>query len=191
MGGKITLQSKLGMGTTFSVHLDLPEPAAVGAAVMETAQQVGRFSAGAQETSMAPPNLNGMTILVAEDNLTNQLVVKKMLGQAGATICVAENGRQALDAYKEGDVDLVLMDLSMPVMGGLEATQLIRRHEQAVGRPHSRIIALTANAQPKDVQDCLAAGMDDFLSKPFRKEALFSILQGTAGPAAEAAVTDG
>ncbi|KPA21527.1 Aerobic respiration control sensor protein ArcB [Shimia sp. SK013] len=191
MGGDITLQSTLGKGTTFSVHLDLSEPTAVGAAILETAQQVGRFSAGTQKPDTAPPDLSGMTVLVAEDNLTNQLVVKKMLGQTGVTIRVVENGQQAVEAYKAAACDLVLMDLSMPVMGGLEATQLIRQHEQAAGWAQGRIIALTANAQPKDVRDCLAAGMDDFLSKPFRKDALFSILQGTAGPAAEAAGTDG
>jgi CheY-like chemotaxis protein len=89
----------------------------------------------------------------------------------------AEDGQKAVAAYKNRACDVILMDLSMPVMGGLDATREIRRHEKDMARTRCRIVALTANAQPSDEEACLAAGMDDFLSKPFRKKALLDVLQ--------------
>ena len=79
-------------------------------------------------------------------------------------------------AFEGGDWDVVLMDLLMPVMGGLEATRLIRAREAETGQKPCKIIALTANTQPSDIDASLEAGMDDFLSKPFRKRELLSII---------------
>ena len=121
--------------------------------------------------------LDGMKILVAEDNRVNQLVVSKMLGSTGANLQFVPDGAQAVEAYKSGECDLILMDLSMPVLGGLEATRQIRAYEKAEDRPACKIIAVTANAQPSDAEACMAAGMDDFLSKPFRKGDLISIIE--------------
>jgi len=118
-----------------------------------------------------------MRILVAEDNRVNQLVVSKMLGSTGADLHFVPDGAQAVEAYKAGECDLILMDLSMPVLGGLEATRQIRAYEKASERPACKIIAVTANAQPSDAEACMAAGMDDFLSKPFRKGDLISIIE--------------
>ncbi|WP_245231115.1 response regulator [Parasedimentitalea huanghaiensis] len=121
--------------------------------------------------------LDGLKILVAEDNKTNQLVVKKMLKLTGANLHFVSNGLQAFEAYKSGEWDLILMDLSMPVLGGLEATRMIRNYEKETQYPACRIIALTANAQPSDAEACLSAGMNSFMTKPFRKAELLAKVQ--------------
>jgi hypothetical protein len=180
MGGEITLESRLDHGTTFSVLLNLPKVTPSGLVQHEiTPAEIAPTSnpVGTSVKVVTPPDLSGMKILLVEDNSTNRLVAQKMLRQTGVNVRVAENGVEAVEAYKEDAFDVVLMDLSMPVMGGLEATRMIREHEKDAGRQEGKIIALTANAQPKDKQDCLNAGMNDFLSKPFRKGILFSMLQ--------------
>ena len=119
-------------------------------------------------------DLPPLKLLIAEDNKTNRLVVRKMLEAATASITFAKDGQEALNHFKSEHPDLILMDMSMPVMGGIEATQEIRRFETAENLDRCPIIALTANAMVADRDRCLAAGMDDFLSKPVRKQQLFS-----------------
>ncbi|MBY6159557.1 response regulator [Mameliella alba] len=118
----------------------------------------------------------GRTILVAEDNATNRLVLEKLLGRSGLRLEMAGNGREAVALFQSVQPDLVLMDVSMPVMNGLDATQEIRRIETQAGAVSCPIIALTANALPEDEQACLAAGMSDFLSKPVRRADLLHML---------------
>lgn len=115
-------------------------------------------------------------VLVAEDNATNRLVVQKMLKESGVDLTFARNGLEAVEKFDETGPDLVLMDMSMPKMDGLEATRSIRQQEQERGLPRCPIVALTANAMPADRKRCLAAGMDDFLSKPITKSALQSVI---------------
>ena len=105
-----------------------------------------------------------LRILLVEDNPVNQMVAQRMLEKAGHRVVVAENGRQALNRLSVEPVDLVLMDLQMPEMDGLETTQKIRQLH-LTKRPF--IIALTANAFDSDRERCLQAGMDEFLTKPF------------------------
>jgi CheY-like chemotaxis protein len=109
-------------------------------------------------------------ILVAEDNSSNRLVIKALLGnlaQFDLALHFVEDGQQALDYITQGQrPDVVLMDIQMPVMDGMQASQKIRAWEAAQARPRLPIIALTANAYEEDQQNCLAAGMDDFLTKP-------------------------
>ncbi|MCB4454621.1 ATP-binding protein [Leisingera sp. McT4-56] len=179
MGGTITASSVPGQGSVFTVALDLkqpdhhlPRPTDDAAAVFRDHRQALNLQPSQPVPELPPGALAGKRILVAEDNRTNQLLVRKMLKSTGAELRFAENGRIALEAYKSEGCNLILMDLSMPVMGGLEAARRIRAHERSAGLPECPIVALTANAQPSDVEACLAAGMNDFLSKPFRKNEL-------------------
>ncbi|USX25273.1 response regulator [Oxalobacteraceae bacterium OTU3CINTB1] len=115
----------------------------------------------------------GRKVLLAEDNPVNVEVASAMLEGLGLDVSRACNGQEALRSVQAGDFDLILMDCQMPVMDGFAATTEIRRHEQQRGRSRSLpIIAITANALQGDRESCLAAGMDDYLSKPFTQQAL-------------------
>jgi two-component system sensor histidine kinase/response regulator len=116
-------------------------------------------------------------VLLAEDNPVNVEVAKAMLDNLGMVVHCANNGEQALQAARNGSFDIVLMDCQMPIMDGFAATAEIRRHEQASGRGRTLpIIAITANALQGDREACLAAGMDDYLSKPFTHQQLGAVI---------------
>jgi PAS domain S-box-containing protein len=132
-----------------------------------------------------------LRILVAEDNPVNQDLALHMLQRRGHSVILAENGREALAAVERHKFDLVLMDVQMPEMGGLEATQAIREREKATGE-HVPIIAMTAHAMQGDRQRCLEAGMDNYLSKPLDPKTFLRTVEesvttaSSAEPAAEA-----
>jgi PAS domain S-box-containing protein len=115
-------------------------------------------------------------VLLAEDNVVNQKVAVRMLEKLGCSIDVAVNGAEAVDMWRHFDYDAVFMDCQMPELDGLEAAQEIRRQETSLGRSRTPIIAMTANAMHQDRSDCLAAGMDDYLAKPVRREDLAAML---------------
>jgi two-component system sensor histidine kinase/response regulator len=129
----------------------------------------------------APARVRPLRVLLAEDNLVNQRLFVAVLGKQGHVITVVDNGRAAVEAVASGSFDVVLMDLQMPVMGGLEATGLIRRAEAGTDR-HIPIVALTAHALKGDRERCLDAGMDNYLAKPVHGPALLAMLQEVAGP---------
>jgi len=131
--------------------------------------------AAAPAAAATIPDLRGVRVLLVEDNPVNQKVAAKMLSRLGCNVDVAENGVVALERYERGRYALVLMDLSMPVMDGLEATRLIRLRERSTGE-HVPIVALTANAMEGDRGRCIAAGMDEYLTKPVRSEGLAEII---------------
>ncbi len=116
-------------------------------------------------------------LLVVEDNKINQLVVSSMLEPKGYSLELAGNGIAGLAAYKSNRPNLVLMDISMPEMNGIDATREIRKYEAENGLPHCPVIALTANAMRGDREKCLEAGMDDFMSKPIEIDKLYSKLE--------------
>ncbi len=116
-----------------------------------------------------------LRILVAEDNPINQDVALGMLGSLGYEVAVVENGRQAVEVARKGMIDLIFMDVQMPVMDGLEATRQIIAHFEGKQRP--LIVAMTANAMESDRQNCLEAGMDTFISKPFLMNELVRMLR--------------
>jgi two-component system, sensor histidine kinase and response regulator len=122
-------------------------------------------------------------LLLVEDNRVNQTLAKRLLERRGHTVVVANNGREALAILEEvttAGFDLVLMDVQMPEMGGFECTAIIRAKQQ-VTRFHLPIIAMTAHAMKGDEERCLAAGMDDYLSKPIRPYDLFEVVERQLG----------
>jgi signal transduction histidine kinase/CheY-like chemotaxis protein len=155
MGGEINVQSTPGCGSTFSFTIDMP----VAQASHET-------------TSIRLLRVESLAVLVAEDNVVNQTIVAAMLKQLGHAPTLVPDGRAALAALAQRDFDLVLMDCNMPEMDGLEATRQLRSGASGVRNPAIPVIALTANAMDGDREQCLVAGMDDFLSKPVKLEAL-------------------
>jgi len=114
-------------------------------------------------------------ILLAEDNPTNRILALRILEKRGHKVLVAENGKEAVDLLEQHEVDLVLMDVQMPVMGGFEATVAIRELERSTGR-HMPIIAMTAHAMKGDRERCLDAGMDDYISKPVDSAKLLALV---------------
>jgi PAS domain S-box-containing protein len=126
-------------------------------------------------------------ILLAEDNAVNREVAVAMLLSIGCDVAVAHNGREAVAAARVDQFDAILMDCQMPDMDGFQATRALRAAEQDTGT-HLPIIALTANAMEGDREHCLAAGMDDYLAKPFRQEQLRSVLAKWVNPPARSAV---
>jgi len=129
-----------------------------------------------QPPSALLPQGEGMKVLLAEDNAVNRTLAKKLLEKHGHTVVLAENGREALRALEQEAVDLVLMDLQMPLMDGLDAIAAIRSKEQGTA-VHLPIVALTAHAMKGDRERCLAAGADDYLTKPIHAPALFQALE--------------
>jgi two-component system, sensor histidine kinase and response regulator len=124
----------------------------------------------------ADATLTACKILLAEDNVVNQRVAVGLLEKRGHHVTVANNGREAVDAVLRERFDVVLMDVQMPVMGGIEATGAIRMHEATAGG-HVRIIAMTAHAMSGDRDRCLAAGMDGYLSKPINQAVLSKVIE--------------
>ncbi len=115
-------------------------------------------------------------VLLVEDNLINRKVATRMFERHGCEVDAAENGRNALQMFRENQYDVIFMDLQMPVMDGFEATVAIRSIEESIGT-HTPIIALTAHAMSGDREKCLAVGMDDYVSKPIRREELIRVLE--------------
>jgi signal transduction histidine kinase/DNA-binding response OmpR family regulator len=128
-------------------------------------------------------------VLLVEDNEVNQLVASRLLANFGIAPHIAVNGSDGVQRIRSGEYDLVLMDCQMPVMDGYEATRTTRAWEAAEGRPRLPIIAMTANAMQGDRERCLAAGMDDYLTKPVKRDALAEMLQRWLQPVPAAAVT--
>jgi CheY-like chemotaxis protein len=133
--------------------------------------------------AMATPSTTGLAVLVAEDNDINALLARALLHRLGHRPTVVADGAAAVEAFVSAErvgqpFDLVLMDVHMPELDGLEATRRIRAAEAAMGLPRTRIVALTANAFGEDRDACLAAGMDDFLTKPLDRDRLADALAG-------------
>jgi two-component system, sensor histidine kinase and response regulator len=136
-------------------------------------------SPGPEPTTAAaappPATESPLRILVAEDNPVNQKLVIALLEKAGHHVSLAANGAEAVAKWREGDFDLILMDVQMPDVDGFEATRRIRHQEQATGR-HVPIVAVTAHAMSGDRERCLQGGMDDYLSKPINRQELMTVL---------------
>ena len=159
MGGTIHVESAPGKGSRFEVVLELPIDA--------EADKVQTASALPEEDEAVSP-LSGMKFLCAEDNAINAEILEMLLETKGASCTICSNGQEIVDAFasvKPGEYDMILMDVQMPVMDGLEATRRIRNGENPLGRTIP-ILAMTANAFLEDMQKSKEAGMDEHLSKP-------------------------
>jgi signal transduction histidine kinase/DNA-binding response OmpR family regulator len=132
-------------------------------------------SPAAPEAEEMPRTGRPLHVLLAEDNLVNQKLAVRLLEKAGHTVTVTANGREALDAIEHGAIDIVLMDVQMPVMSGFEATALLREREHGTGR-HLPVVATTAHAMKGDREQCEAAGMDAYIAKPIQARELFAVL---------------
>jgi signal transduction histidine kinase/CheY-like chemotaxis protein len=165
MGGRILAESAPGEGATFTVILPL-----------ERVGDVVRAPAPVQEAAPADEPA-AIRVLAAEDNEVNQLVLKTLLGQAGVTPTVVANGALALAAWERETWDIILMDIQMPEMDGVQATREIRRREAETGRARTPILAVTANAMVHQVAAYEAAGMDGVVPKPIELGRLFAAIE--------------
>ncbi len=174
MGGQICVESKPGMGSTFSFSITLPivkkldrNPEAV-TSVQTVDESIQKHTAA-----------TNAKILLVEDNLVNRKVATGLLKRAGHDVTCAENGLEALNALEKDVFDLVLMDIQMPVMDGMEATRRIRTQPKYENLP---IIAMTAHAMKGDREKCLNAGMSDYITKPIKGEILRGMIDKWAKP---------
>jgi signal transduction histidine kinase/ActR/RegA family two-component response regulator len=164
MGGRLWVESAAGQGSTFRFTVDF-----------ETASRPGLpASPGPLVPREAARRLR---VLLAEDNAVNQRLAVRLLENLGHTVTLVGDGRQALAALERGEFDAALFDVQMPEMDGLEAVAELRRREAGTGR-RLPVIALTAHAMKGDRERCLAAGMDDYVTKPIRPEVVRQALEG-------------
>jgi CheY-like chemotaxis protein len=178
MAGTIAVTSVPGKGSTFVIEIpfliDLAEYAASNAIQPKHLAVSVMPAAAAQKTVVD----KRATVLIAEDNPLNRLVLGKMCAKLNIEAVEAEDGAQAVIAWRKGGVQCILMDCQMPEMDGFEATAAIRQEELAMpSLPRTVIVAVTANALAGDRERCLAAGMDDYLSKPIMFKDLEKLLQ--------------
>jgi CheY-like chemotaxis protein/HPt (histidine-containing phosphotransfer) domain-containing protein len=179
MGGTIGVESEPGQGSTFWFEVDLAEAAGqAGSARPPHSSHPPRAVRPVHGRGSGRPrsaNAASVSVLVAEDNAVNQMVAQGYLEDAGHRVTLAGNGRDALNLARQGNFDIVLMDMQMPVMDGLDATRAIR----ALGGQVAKIpiVMLTANAMEADRRRGLAAGADDYLAKPVDRRALLDAVE--------------
>jgi signal transduction histidine kinase len=172
MGGGVAVQSREGQGSTFTVILAMPRG--------ETAAPVVEEAAPSNLSSSSPP---GLRVLAADDNPTNQKVIAAVLAPLGADVELVADGAACVEAWKLGRCDIILMDIHMPVMDGVEAARTIREIETAEGRARTPIVAVTANALAHQVEGYIAAGMDGHVAKPIEVTKLYAAIEAAMSAA--------
>jgi CheY-like chemotaxis protein len=169
MGGSIVVESREGKGTVFTVELPL-ERGEVG--------EIEGQAAAVRNTDRA------LRLLAAEDNATNQQVLRAVMDSLDIDLDIVPDGRQAVEAWKNGRYDLILMDIQMPIMDGIAAAREIRAAERAEKRARTPIVALTANALSHQVAEYLASGMDGHVAKPIEIAKLYEAISAALNAAA-------
>ena len=170
MGGRVWGESVEGEGSVFTLELPF--------------RRIRDLSATAAVDEQGLGERDGLLrVLAAEDNATNQLVLSTILGIFGADLTLVADGAAAVAAWREGEYDVILMDIQMPVLDGVGATRAIRAEEAASGRPRIPILALSANAMVHQIKDYMAAGMDGHVAKPIELPKLHAALEAALEPA--------
>ncbi|HLZ73566.1 ATP-binding protein [Phenylobacterium sp.] len=172
MGGRVAVESIEGQGSTFTVELPLAWIGPVAEAPREKAPE---------------PDLPKVRILAAEDNRTNQVLLKAMLDPLGVDLRIAGDGREALELFCAGQFDLVLMDIQMPVMNGVDAALAMRALERAESRTPTPILALSANVMRHQIEEYLSTGMNGFIAKPINMATLIEAIETALRPEPAAA----
>ncbi len=167
MNGEVGIDSELGKGSSFWFTVSLVNPEI---AVKKTSKD--------DNSKPKTKDFNGKKVLLVEDNLLNQHLTSKILIKEGYATDIAENGKVGLDLFMKNAYDLILMDIQMPVMDGIQATRLIRKYEKENNKKKIKIIAVTAHTKDGERQKLFNAGLDMYLSKPFKSEELIGIIAG-------------
>jgi signal transduction histidine kinase/CheY-like chemotaxis protein len=176
MGGSIHLSDRPGGGTNFTVLLPFTTPPA-------EVEEGTRLPQKAAEGKLHhTENRGGKTVLIVEDEAINRLYIQRILREQGMKTTGVGDGEAAVAAAGRERFDLILMDMGLPVMSGLDATRAIRQEEASSGTQRSPIAALTANAYPQDREECTKAGMDGFISKPFEEKAFWQVIDRLLAP---------
>jgi signal transduction histidine kinase/ligand-binding sensor domain-containing protein/CheY-like chemotaxis protein len=179
MGGSIRVKSAIGVGSTFSFNTRFGLAAAAsGAKPVDSVSLKNMLDAAGTDDGGAPPSLR---ILLAEDNLVNQRLAMRLLERRGHLVELASSGREAIEWLERKSFDLILMDLQMPDMDGIEATAIIREREKHGGQ-RTPIVALTAHTMKGDRERCLEAGMDNYINKPIDAVKFLEIVEMSAAP---------
>jgi CheY-like chemotaxis protein/two-component sensor histidine kinase len=174
-GGEIKVTSHPGEGSTFYFTIPFKTSEKI-----KSDKHVSTFPSPLSKPESAIEK-NGINILLVDDNFINRLLVIHLLENKGYSVIEAENGYQAIDKLKDEDIDLILMDISMPDLDGMEATRIIRKMDEAYLR-NIPIIAMTAHAFQEQIQKALDSGMNDYLSKPFKPEELYQKILNLINP---------
>jgi PAS domain S-box-containing protein len=192
MEGSLSCQSTVGKGSTFEMRLPLDKLLSPVVEKNKVSQKDGEIFKPPITTSnqIKTPNqsdtqdIRSLKILLVEDVLINRTIIMRSLEKRGHQIDIALNGLEAIEAFQSNHYDLILMDIQMPELNGLDATRRIRALEKSreASGSHIPIIALSAQALPEDLIACKEAGMDDYLSKPFKAESLYKLIDTLISP---------
>jgi hypothetical protein len=174
MHGRIWVESEAGKGSTFHFTARFE---------MRSGALTAPVPDGPVRSDVSRSNPRHFRVLLAEDNAVNQKLAAVLLAKRGYTVAMAQNGKQVLDMLEAQQFDLILMDVQMPEMDGLETTAAIRQREEGSGR-HIPIIAMTAHTMVGDRERCLTSGMDGYVSKPLRKDELYRAVEDSMKVAA-------
>ena len=167
LDGKVSLTSQLGSGSTFSLTV----PVGMRISTRKLITELDRKAVSDEKPGCSDMNLSG-EVLIVEDDRVNQQVIQSILAKTGLNLSIAGNGKEAVEKATVNRYDLILMDIQMPELSGIEAVKILRQKGLAIP-----IIALTANVMKSDIRECLAAGFDAHLPKPINRQKLFAMLQ--------------